>query len=188
MKKLILIFSFISLFSCNDSKKVNNSNLITTTDEVNKKNNELSEKDLDLIIFKSTTLSNDYIDNAREGDCNSYYEPNERTIFMGSYYREGRWNYLNKTYNVDEAVLGYDNPKFISKKYSIKLDNTMFIYLYSDILCALKDNNYEVAKPLIARASSIYNSNISSYYDVEDLKIINNLLEGISNLGNLITE
>ena len=64
----------------------------------------------------------------------------------------------------------------------------MFIYLYSDILCALKDKNYEVAKPLITRALSIYNSNISSYYDVEDLKIINNLLEGISNLSNLITE
>ena len=171
MKKLILLLLFIPLVSCNNSKNI-------------------TEKDLSKYSVLYTLKANTYLENARNGNCNSfvsgqpgYYEPNERTFYMQDGVLQKRiWNYEDKTLLVDQT------PKFIEKQHSIKFDELMFKYLYADIFCALKDKKYEFSRYLINKALNIYNSNILSYYNINDLEFINNYFEGISNFSNLIPE
>lgn len=160
MKKLLFLLLFIPLISCDDSKKI-------------------TEKDFSRENLINSTMAITYLKNARNGNCNSsgtpiYYEPNDRTFFMQD------WNYQDKTLLVDQT------PKFIEKQHSIEFDIIMFMYFYADIFCAMKDKQYEVARYRINEALNIYNSNILSYYDVNDLESINNYFDAISNFSNLI--
>ena len=189
MKKLILLLLFIPLVSCKDSKKVKNPASLKTNFVETKTYNSISKEDLDRLKFRYDVLVNQYRNNATDTGCistlsglKSYYEPNERTIFMGNYFNKGNWNYIDKTFNVD------NEPMFVAKKHSIRFDENIFIYLYSDIYCAILDKKYDVAKPLISLALNIYSSNISTYYNVNDLKFINDYTERISNFSNLIPE
>ena len=162
MKKLILFFLIAFYISCTNSKNIN-------------------EKEYSLYYMISMEMSADYLENARNGDCstsNDYF--NERRMFMGDGLKKGNWNYVDKTFLVDET------PKFLVKQRSIGFDKVMFVYLYADIYCLGINKKNDDALVLINDALEIYKTNISGYYNANNLEFINKKIEQIKFFQNVL--